>query len=76
MPNVLVRNLSDDVHAQLQERAARRGQSLQQYLSFELRRLAERPQLGEVLDEIDERRGGRVGLRAAVEDLDAVRTGG
>ena len=73
MPNVLVRNLPDAVHAQLQQRATRRGQSLQQYLSFELQRLAERPPLLDVLDEIDERRGGRVGLQTAVDDLDAER---
>lgn len=69
MPNVLVRDLPDDVHAALQRRAERRGQSLQQYLVRELRRLAERPSLDEVLDDIGRRRGGRVGLRQAVEDL-------
>jgi antitoxin FitA len=69
MPNLLVRDLPDDVHAALQCRAERRGQSLQQYLSSELRRLAERPSVEEVLDRIDRRRGGRVGLRQAAEDL-------
>jgi len=44
-------------------------QSLQQYLAGELRRLAERPGIGEVLDRIDRHRGGRVGLRQAAEDL-------
>lgn len=69
MPNVLVRDLPDDVHAALQRKAEQRHQSLQQFLTVELRRLAERPQLGEILDEIEERRGGRVGLRQAVADL-------
>ena len=69
MPNVLVRDIPDDVHAALQRRAELRGQSLQQYLAGELRRLAERPGIGEVLDRIDRRRGGRVGLRQAAEDL-------
>lgn len=73
MPNILVRDIPDDVHAALQHRAERRGQSLQQYLAAELRRLAERPSLEEVLDRIDGRNGGRVGLARAAEDLSAER---
>ena len=69
MPNVLVRDVPDAVHAALQRRAEQRGQSLQQYLAGELKRLAEKPSLDEVLDRIDSRRGGRVGLDQAVEDL-------
>lgn len=69
MPNVLVRDLPEPVHAALQRRAERRGQSLQQYLAGELKRLAEKPSLDEVLDRIERRRGGRVGLGQAVEDL-------
>ena len=71
--NVLVRDIPDDVHAALQRRAERRGQSLQQYLAAELRRLAERPSIEDVLDEVDRRRGGRVGFAAAVGDLAAER---
>jgi len=71
--NVLVRDIPDDVHAALQRRAERRGQSLQQYLAGELRRLAERPSVEDVLDEVDRRRGGRVGFAQAVEDLAAER---
>jgi antitoxin FitA len=74
MSNVLVRDIPEDVHAALQRRAERRGQSLQQYLSGELRRLADRPSLEEVLDRIDRRQGGRVGLAQAVEDLAEDRT--
>jgi hypothetical protein len=69
MPNVLIRDIPEDIHAALQRRAELRGQSLQQYLAGELRRLAERPGIGEVLDRIDRHRGGRVGLRQAAEDL-------
>ena len=47
--NVLVRDIPDDVHAALQRRAERRGQSLQQSLAGELRRLAEQPTVEEVL---------------------------
>jgi antitoxin FitA len=69
MSNVLVRDIPENIHAALQRRAERRGQSLQQYLAAELRRLAERPSLEDVLDRIDRRQGGRVGLAQAVEDL-------
>lgn len=73
MPNILVRDIPDDVHAALQLRAKRRGQSFQQYLTSELTRLASRPSVEELFDRVDSRRGGRVGLQTAVEDLDAER---
>ena len=73
MPNLLIRDVPPDIHAALQRRAELRGQSLQQFLSGELKRLAERPSLDEVLDRIERHRGGRVGLRQAVEDLAAER---
>ncbi len=69
MPNVLVRDIPDDVHAALQRRAEHAGQSLQQYLAAELKRLVEKPPLDEVLDRISRRRGGRVGLRQASGDV-------
>lgn len=69
MPNVLVRDIPEEVHAALQQRAQQRGQSLQQYLAGELKRLAERPALHDVLDRIGRRRGGRVGLGQAVDDI-------
>jgi hypothetical protein len=69
MSNILVRGLSDDVHAALQRRAERRGQSLQQYLLQELTRLAGKPSLDELLDVIERRRGGRVGFAQAARDL-------
>lgn len=71
--NVLVRDIPEEVHAALQRRAERRGQSLQQYLASELRRLAEQPSLEEVLDRIDRRRGGSVGFAQAVQDVAAER---
>ncbi len=75
MPNLLVRDVPEDVRAALARRAERRGQSLQQYLAGELRRLAERPAIDDVLDRIERRRGGRVGLAQAAEDLRQERTG-
>jgi len=73
MPNVLVRDLPDDVHADLQLRAQAAGQSLQQYLATELTRLARTPTMIEILARIGRRRGGRVGLAEALSDLDEVR---
>lgn len=69
MPNVLVRDVPEHVHAALQRRAEQRGQSLQQYLAGELRRLAERPSIDEVLERIERHSGGRVGLQQAADDL-------
>ncbi len=69
MPNVLVRDLPEPVHATLQRRAASQGISLQQYLTGELSRLAERPTAAEVLERIGRRSGGRIGLAQVVEDL-------
>jgi hypothetical protein len=70
-----VRDIPKEVHAALQHRAEQRGQSLQQYLASELKRLAERPTLDDVLDRIERRRGGRVGLSRAAEDLAEERAG-
>lgn len=70
MPNVLVRDVPEDVHAGLQRRAEEAGQSLQQYLASELIRLASTPTMAQVLARIASRRGGRVGLDVAVTDLD------
>ena len=74
MPNVLIRDLPDDVHAALQHRAAARHQSLQQFLAAELRQLAERRSVREVLDEIEAQRGGAVGFATAVADLEDERS--
>lgn len=69
MANVLIRDLPDEVHAELQRQARRSGRSLQQYLAAELRRLAERPSIDDMLDRIERHEGGRVGLGQAVDDL-------
>lgn len=69
MPNVLIRDLPDDVHASLQRRAAAAGQSLQHYLTDQLVRVAQSPTLDEVIERIEQRSGGRVGFDVAVADL-------
>lgn len=74
MPNVLVRDVPDDVHAELQRKAEVRHQSLQQYLAVELRHLAERRSVSEVLDEVESQQGGHVGFAAAVIDMNEERS--
>lgn len=74
MPNVLVRDVPDDVHAELQRKAEVRHQSLQQYLAVELRHLAERRSVSEVLDEVESQQGGHVGFAAAVIDVNEERS--
>ena len=69
MANLLVRDVPEDIHATLQRRAERQGQSLQQYLAGELARLAARPTTEELLARIERRKGGRVGLKQAAEDI-------
>ena len=73
MPNVLVRDLPEEVHVGLQRRAESAGQSLQQYLATELTRLASTPTMDDVLARISRRHGGRVGFATAVADLDEER---
>jgi hypothetical protein len=70
MPNVLIRDLPDEIHAGLQRRAEAAGQSLQQFLAGELTRLATTPTMSDVLERIGRRRGGSVGFDTAVRDLD------
>ena len=70
MPNVLVRDVPDEIHAGLQRRAEAAGQSLQQFLAGELTRLATTPTMSDVLERISRRRGGSVGFDTAVRDLD------
>lgn len=73
MPNILVRDVPDDVHGALQQRAQLQGQSLQQYLTSELTRLVERPTTEELFARVARRSGGTVGLERAVADLEGER---
>ncbi len=74
MTNVLVRNLPEDVHRTLTERARMAGASLQSYLSTELTRLARTPSLDEIITRIEQRSGGNVRLEQAVNDLEQERS--
>jgi plasmid stability protein len=73
MTTVVVRDLPDDIHRQLQAKASRAGQSLQQYLTVQLSRIATTPSLDDVVDRISRRSGGKVSFRQAVADLEMER---
>jgi len=53
VPNILIRDVPDEVHAVLVERASNAGQSLQRYLKTELERLARTPTIEQVLARIE-----------------------
>lgn len=55
---VQVRDVPEDVHAQLRSRAAAAGVSLSEYLLRELIELARRPEISDVLRRAHERSGG------------------
>ena len=74
MPHILVRDVPEDVHRKLTQRAGASGTSLQAYLSAELARLAETPTLDEMIARIEQRSLGTVGLEQAVADLEEARS--
>ena len=76
MPHILIRDLPEDVHRRLVDRAHAKGRSLQGYLVAELTRLAYGVTIEEFVARIETNEGGRVGLAQAVEDLDGLRNGG
>lgn len=69
MTNVLVRDVPDHVHSALQQKAQRKGQSLQQFLTGELTKIATKPSVEEVFERIERQHGGRVELKQAAQDI-------
>ena len=65
MPSIQIKDVPDEVHMVLRQRAAAAHQSLQEYLRARLIREAGEPTLEEVLDRAGGRSGGRVPLKAA-----------
>jgi antitoxin FitA len=56
--NVQIRDVPEEIHRTLKERAARAGMSLSDYLKDELVRVAERPPVADVLRRAETRHGG------------------
>lgn len=69
MPAITVRNIPDDVRNELAARAARAGQSMQEYLREQLVELASRPTASDLLARI---RADLVRKNAPEIDRDAI----
>lgn len=67
MATVQIKNVPDDVHRVLRQRAAKAGQSQQEYLLGLLVGHARTPTVTEVLERVGQRSGGRLSLAFAVE---------
>jgi len=66
MPSVQIKDVPEETHGVLKQRAAAAHQSLQEYLRARLIDEASRPTLDEVLDRAGGRAGGSLSLEAAV----------
>lgn len=69
MTSVQIKDVPEQTHAVLRERAARNHQSLQEYLRSWLIEQASHPTLDEVLTRAGGRAGGSVPIDAAVQAL-------
>jgi plasmid stability protein len=67
MPSVQIKNVPPDVHGVLRRRAAKAGQSLQEYLLSYLTDEARRPTLDELFQDREERSGGSLSFESAVK---------
>jgi antitoxin FitA len=66
MPSVQIKNVPEQTHAVLRQRAAAAHQSLQEYLRARLIEEASEPTLEELLERAGGRSGGSVPLKVAV----------
>ena len=73
MPSVQIKDVPEQTHAVLRQRAAAAHQSLQEYLRARLIEEASQPTLDEILDRAGGRSGGSVPLTTAVSALRADR---
>ena len=69
MPNIQIKDVPDETHAVLRQRAAVAHQSLQEYLRSRLIREAQQPTVDEVLDRAGGRTGGELSLSDAVDTV-------
>ena len=69
MATIQVKNVSDEAHAVLRQRAAAAGQSLQEYMLSWIERATSRPTLDEVLARVEYRSGGRLEPESVVRQL-------
>lgn len=69
MTSVQIKDVPEETHAVLRQRAARAHQSLQEYLRCRLIEEASMPTLDEILERTGNRSGGSVSFAAAVEAI-------
>ncbi len=69
MPNVQIRDVTDEVHGELVRRAGLAGQSLQQYLSAQLDLMVATPTIDDVISRIEKRTLGRLTRSDAIAAL-------
>ncbi|MDN5789875.1 MAG: hypothetical protein L0H25_03270 [Micrococcales bacterium] len=68
-----VRDVPDDVHAELRRRAAAAGMSLSDFIGQELSRLTRRPSLDDLLDRAARRQGDPITFADAREAVTSER---
>lgn len=73
MPSVQIKDVPDETHRVLRERAARAHQSLQEYLRSRLIADASQPTVEEVFARVEGRSGGRLSFDDAVAHTRAER---
>lgn len=73
MPSVQIKDVPEDTHRVLRERAARAHQSLQEYLRSRLIADASQPTVDEVLARAAARKGGSLSFRSAANGIRAER---
>ncbi len=67
MPSVQIKNVPDEVHHVLRQRAVLANQSLQEYLLALLSEHARKPTLGEIFRKLEQHTGGSLTTAFAVE---------
>jgi hypothetical protein len=76
MTSITIRDVPEETRNELAARAARKGQSLQEYLRLELQELADQPDPDEWMDRVRarvRRSGTKVSTDQILADLDAGR---
>lgn len=54
MPSIQIKNVPDEVHQALKRKAKVSGQSLQEFLQAELRKIADRATMAEVFERVEQ----------------------
>jgi antitoxin FitA len=69
MTTIQIKNVPEEAHAVLRQRAAAAGQSLQEYMLTWIERATARPTVDEVLDRVGHRSGGHLSPDLVVKQL-------